>query len=124
MRYSPLAFLLLLGACTAAQTATVNTTVSKSLATAQADLAKATLFVQTAEGIANVAALAQPKLAAPIATAEAALNPLMADAQVALTAATADAPTLEDMAATLVSQAATLTQTAAPAIKVISAATK
>ena len=110
---------VILVACTPANTAT-----------ATADVTAAQTAIQTAitgygvvKGIAQVAAMADPALAAPIAVAIAALDPLVAKAQAALNAASTDAPTLIALAAQITAQAQALQVMAAPAIKVVPSAT-
>ncbi len=119
MRLTPFLAIVALAGCTAAQTATIQTSVSTALATAQKDASTAVAFYQTAKGIAQVAELADPTLAGPINAAISVLDPLMATAQAALSTATTDAPTLEALATQIQTQAVTLAQTAAPAIKVV-----
>ena len=120
MRYLILAAIALAG-CTTAQTASVTATINKNIPTAQADLTKAIGFVQTAEGLANVAAIAVPGMAADLTAVEAIINPLLSTAQAALADATQTAPQLEQLATQLTTQAASLAQTAAPAIKAVPA---
>ena len=110
---------LLLSGC-AANNATSVTTL---LAAAQTDLANAINFVQTAEGIANVAEIAFPQIAPTITAIENVLNPLMTTAQNALNDATQTAPALQALTMQLTTQAANLTQVAAPAVKVVPSVT-
>lgn len=120
MKITTMLAVLAVASCTAAQTTAIDSAVTTALAAAQADASKAISFYQTAKGIAEVAALADPTLAGTINAGIAVLDPLMATAQTALNSATTDAPTLEALATQIQSQAVALEQTAAPAIKVVS----
>ena len=95
---------LALGACTTAQTTQTNT----ALTTAQNDLNAAVVAYNLAKDAATIAVQADPKLASPFAAAEALADPVVAKAQIVIADATADAPTLESMAALIQAQVAAL----------------
>lgn len=119
MRFTSILPALLLAGCVNGTTTAITTATTNALATAQKDAATAVAFYQTAKGIAQVAELADPSLAGPINAGIAVLDPLMQTAQAALNAASTDAPALEALATQIQTQAVTLAQTAAPAIKVV-----
>ena len=101
------------------------------MASVQADLGTARAVMQSAintypiiKGLALVAASADPKLAPGINAAIAAIEPNVAKAQTVLNVATAAAPEIEALAATINSQVQALTQAAAPAVVVVPAPSK
>jgi hypothetical protein len=111
----------LLAGCSASQTEAVDSTVTLSLATAQADLTKAVSVYQIGKGLALVAEIANPTIAPDVMGITAVVDPLVAQAQTLLADATADAPAVESLAQTILAQATSLTVTAAPSIKAVPA---
>jgi len=99
-----------------------TTSATTTLTTAETAVQSAINFYGIAKGIAEVAEVADPTLAAPIQVAISVLDPLVASAQSALTSATADAPTLISLASQIQSQAAQVETLAAPAIKAVPSA--
>lgn len=99
------------GAVQAATTATISK--------AQTDLQAAINVYGVAKGIGQVASLAVPGLVPIVAAATAVADPLVAQAQTALNAATVDANAIEQLAAAINAQASALTLAAAPAVKVV-----
>lgn len=112
---SLIALPLALGACTSSTTAAVTATVSK----AQTDLQSAINLYGIAKGIAQVASVADPALAPILGGGIAALDPLVAQAQTALNAATVDATAIEALATAITAQANMLQAQAAPVVTVV-----
>lgn len=117
-----LAGIALVGCTPAQQTAPVTGT----LATINADAAKAQSAVNTAvtlygiaKGIAQVAALADPSLAPTLNGFIAATDPIIAKAPAVASAAMSDINAATALAATVTAQANALTVVAAPAIKAV-----
>lgn len=93
--------------------------VTTDLTTAQKDAQNAISLYGIAKGIADVAALADPALAVSLASAEAYADPLVAQAQTALTNAATNAAALEALVAQITAQANAMTVTAATVVKVV-----
>ncbi|HEY0182644.1 MAG TPA: hypothetical protein VGC09_07525 [Rhodopila sp.] len=123
MRNLALAGACLFGLSACDGTAITPTTVTTSLTTAQQDLQKALNLYGIAKGIAQIAEMADPALVPVLAPAIAAMDPLVARAQVALNDASADATALEALVAQISQQANALTVQSAAVIKVVPAAT-
>lgn len=104
-----------LAGCAATTTAAATATVSS----AQTKLQAAINLWGIAKGIAQVAGIADPALAPILGAGIAAVDPLVTQAQVALSAATIDATAIETLAATITARANTLTVQAAPVITVV-----
>jgi hypothetical protein len=99
--------------------AQIATTANAALTKAQQDAKVAVTLYGIAKGIGQVAAAADPSLAPTLAKVTAAAEPVVAKAQIALADVATDAPTLEALAATIITQANALTVTAAPAVTVV-----
>jgi hypothetical protein len=112
------------GALNAASTSVASSaaTLNTSLAAAQSKLATMTSLYQIAKGIGQVAAAADPAIAPLVASATAVGDPLLAQAQAAVSDAAADTATVNALSAQLQQQATALTVTGAPVIKVVPAA--
>lgn len=109
-------------------TANVVAATTATVSQAQQDVQTAINLYGVAKGLAGVAepALAlsgQPEAAAAIASAVAAVDPIVQQAQTALNDATTDANALEDLAKQIEAQANALTLKAAPSIAAVPSAT-
>jgi uncharacterized protein YceK len=104
-----------------AQVQAFNSTVAADLPTAQQAAQAAINIYQIDKGLAEVAMVADPSLAAVIAPAIALADPLVAKAQADLNSATAVASDVMSLAQTIQAQATAIAATAAPAIKVVPA---
>jgi len=126
MTIRPLAIILatVLAACTPQQQATTTNAITQAQTTAEQAQQAVQMAIQlwgVAKGIALVAEVAQPSLAPAVNAVIAAVDPKVATAQKALDMASTDVSLMVSMAQQIKDQAAALTTTAAPAVKVVAA---
>lgn len=118
-RISTLATVLAVSLGLAGCASTTNNAVTATVSGAQFKLQMAINLWGIAKGIAEVASIADPALAPVLGVGIAAVDPLVARAQAALTVAEVDAVAIENLAAEITARANSLTVKAAPVVVVV-----
>ena len=107
-------------AATLSGCATSSASLQADATTAKADLSQALNAWGVAKGIADVAVLADPALAVPVAAMEAVIDPLVPVAQTMLTATAPDMQQLSQIMQQIQTEIAAIEAATAPQIKVVS----